>query len=74
MAETLGVDLISNPKRLANPDLACRSAGWFWSVNQLNGDADRDDVRTVTRVINGGYNGLDDRIQLLQAAKRVLKV
>lgn len=68
----LGVDLISNPKRLADPDLACRSAGWYWSTRQLNGDADRDDVRTVTRVINGGYNGLDDRIHLLQAAKRAL--
>ncbi|XGV98783.1 MAG: glycoside hydrolase family 19 protein [Leptolyngbya sp. BL-A-14] len=70
----LGVDLINNPTKLASPELASRSAGWFWATNQLNGDADNDDVRTVTRVINGGYNGLDDRIQLLQAAKRVLKV
>lgn len=70
----LGVDLINNPKRLADPDLASRSAGWYWSTRQLNGDADRDDVRTVTRVINGGYNGLDDRIQLLQAAKKALGV
>ncbi|WP_421658373.1 glycoside hydrolase family 19 protein [Leptothermofonsia sp. ETS-13] len=70
----LGVDLISNPKRLADPDLASRSAGWYWSTRQLNGDADRDDVRTVTRVINGGYNGLEDRIHLLQAAKRALGV
>jgi putative chitinase len=71
--KALGVDLINNPTQLASPDLASRSAGWFWATNQLNGDADNDDVRTVTRVINGGYNGLDDRIQLLQAAKRVLK-
>lgn len=72
--KALGVDLINSPTKLAEPDLASRSAGWFWSINQLNGDADNDDVRTVTRVINGGYNGLDDRIQLLQAAKHVLKV
>ncbi|MGQ9871626.1 glycoside hydrolase family 19 protein [Leptodesmis sp.] len=70
----LGVDLISNPTRLADPDLACRSAGWYWHSRQLNKDAARDDVRTVTRVINGGYNGLDDRIQLLTAAKRVLEI
>lgn len=70
----LGVDLINSPTRLSDPDLASRSAGWFWATNQLNGDADNDDVRTVTRVINGGYNGLDDRIALLQAAKQVLKV
>ena len=70
----LGVDLISNPKRLADPDLASLSAGWVWSVNQLNGAADNDDVTTVTRVIIGGYNGLDDRIQLLQAAKKVFGI
>lgn len=70
----LGVDLVSNPTRLADPDLASRSAGWYWSTRKLNPDADRDDVRTITRVINGGYNGLDDRIQLLAAAKRVLGI
>jgi putative chitinase len=68
------VDLVSNPTRLADPDLACRSAGWYWRTRKLNPDADRDDVRTVTYVINGGYNGLDDRIQLLAAAKRVLGI
>jgi putative chitinase len=72
--QALGVDLINNPTRLADPDLASRSAGWFWNSNQLNGDADRDDVRTVTRVINGGYNGLEERMQFLQAAKKVLGV
>lgn len=72
--KALGIDLVSNPKRLADPDLACRSAGWFWTTRRLNPDADRDDVHTVTRVINGGYNGLDDRIQLLSAAKRVLGI
>lgn len=69
----LGVDLINSPKRLANPDLACRSAGWYWDTHKLNRDADRDDVYTITRVINGGYNGLDDRQELLASAKRVLK-
>ncbi|NJP10369.1 MAG: glycoside hydrolase family 19 protein [Leptolyngbyaceae cyanobacterium RU_5_1] len=70
----LGVDLVSNPKRLAEPDLACRSAGWYWDTRQLNRDADRDDVKSVTRIINGGYNGLDDRTRLLSAAKQALKV
>lgn len=70
----LGVDLIANPKRLAEPDLACRSAGWYWDTQKLNPDADRDDVLTITKVINGGTNGLGDRTQLLQMAKRVLRV
>jgi putative chitinase len=72
--KALGIDLVSNPTKLASPDLASRSAGWFWASKQLNNDADHDDVRTVTRVINGGYNGLDDRMQLLKTAKRVLNV
>lgn len=68
----LGVDLINNPQLLANFDLACLSAGWFWGKSRLNGDADRDDVLTITRIINGGTNGLADRRSYLARAKRVL--
>lgn len=70
----LGVDLVANPARLEDPDLACRSAAWFWATHQLNPLADRDDVEAITEVINGGWNGLSDRIQLLATAKRVLSV
>ncbi len=67
----LGVDLINNPQLLANFDLACLSAGWFWGKSRLNGDADRDDVLTITKIINGGTNGLADRKSYLARAKRV---
>jgi putative chitinase len=70
----LGIDLINHPNRLAEPELACRSAGWFWSTHELNRDADRDDAETITRIINGGYNGLDDRMRLLASAQRVLNM
>lgn len=73
-SKALGVDLIQHPQKLADPELAALSAGWFWSTNQLNGDADQDDVRTVTKIVNGGYNGLDDRKKLLQAAKKALGI
>jgi predicted chitinase len=66
------VDLINNPQLLANFDLACLSAGWFWGKSRLNGDADRDDILTITRIINGGTNGLADRRSYLARAKRVL--
>jgi putative chitinase len=72
--EALGVDLLANPTRLADDDLACRSAGWFWSTRNLSSFADRDDVDTVTYRINGGYNGYDDRLQYLDSAKAVLGV
>jgi len=68
------VDLINNPKRLADFDLAARSAGWFWNREGLNEFADRDDVTQITRIINGGYNGLDDRKAYLSRAKRVFRI
>lgn len=73
-SKALGVDLVHHPQRLADPELAALSAGWFWSTNQLNRDADKDDVKTITKVVNGGYNGLDDRKKLLRAAKKALGI
>jgi len=49
------------PDLVALPELAAESAGWFWVTNGLNKLADTGDVKVVTRRINGGYNGLDDR-------------
>lgn len=70
----LGVDLLAEPTKLAAPELATRSAGWFWKAHGLNRYADADLFGTLTKRINGGYNGLDDRIILWLAARRVLKV
>lgn len=70
--DALGVDLIANPERLSDPDLACRSAGWFWNTRNLSNFADRDDFDTITYRINGGDNGYDDRLYYLDIAKRVL--
>ncbi len=68
----LSVDLINNPRRLGDFDLACLSAGWYWDTRNLNSYADRDDVLTITKIINGGTNGLADRESYLARAKRVL--
>jgi putative chitinase len=40
---------------------AAQSACWFWSENKLNRFADATDLRGMTRVINGGYKGMEDR-------------
>jgi putative chitinase len=72
--EALGVDLIAKPERLAEPDLACRSAGWFWNTRNLSAFADRDDVDTITYRINGGYNGYDERVEFLHSAKSILEI
>ncbi|KAB5625776.1 glycoside hydrolase family 19 protein [Pseudomonas putida] len=55
-----------------DPFLAVDVAGWFWDSRKLNTYADKDDVKEVTRRINGGFNGLDDRIAYLTRAKWLL--
>ena len=59
-----------NPTLLASdPELAVDVAVWFWATRGLNEPADRDDLRLITRRINGGYNGLADRAAHLAQAK-----
>jgi putative chitinase len=57
----LGLDLIAQPELLEQPGPAARSAGWFWHRNGLNRPADARDIATITRRINGGLTGLQDR-------------
>ena len=54
-------EALSDPDSVAEPELAALSAGWFWSRNGLNALADAKDIVGMTRRINGGTNGLDDR-------------
>jgi len=55
----LGVDLLGNPDWLGTPKYAALSAGWYWHKKNLN--ALVDDIETMTKRINGGTIGLDDR-------------
>ena len=70
--DALGVDLVAEPERLEQPDLAARSAGWFWDSRNLNKLADLGDARAITKKINGGINGLQDRLTYLQLAQERL--
>jgi putative chitinase len=70
--KALGVDLLANPSKLETPELAARSAGWFWASNGLNRFADNGDFVGLTRRINGGTNGLADRQAIWVRAKAVL--
>jgi putative chitinase len=69
--KALGVDLVANPEKLAEPGLAARSAAWFWKAHGLNELADAGQFETVTKRINGGLNGYADRLGLWEAAKAV---
>lgn len=68
----LGLDLVNRPELLEQPVNACRSAAWFWKKHGLNELADAGDQVRVTKRINGGTNGLADRLALFEVAQRVL--
>ena len=70
--KALGLDLLAKPELLEQTVNACRSAGWFWQANGLNLLADAGDQVKVTRRVNGGTNGLAERLALFAVAKRVL--
>jgi len=57
----IGIDLVRLPELIAEPPFAVESACWFWKTNGLNALADKNDIIAVTKRINGGTNGLDDR-------------
>jgi putative chitinase len=67
--KALGVDLVNNPTLAAEPALSLKIACEYWKRRNINPDCDRDDVQAVTRKVNGGLNGLSDRIALTQKAK-----
>jgi putative chitinase len=63
--------LLFEPDRLAEPETACRSAGWFWETNGLNRLADKGNFLLITKRINGGTNGWKERVEYYERAKRV---
>jgi putative chitinase len=68
----IGVDLLADPTLLLDPRYAALSAGWFWRKRDLNSLADSGDVETMTKRINGGLIGLDDRKAKISKALSVL--
>jgi putative chitinase len=69
---SIGVDLLSNPGLLNTPEYAALSAGWFWNKKGLNALADAGDFETMTKRINGGTLGLEDRKAKIAKALSVL--
>jgi putative chitinase len=68
----LGLDLITHPELLEQPVNACRSAAWFWKTHGLNELADAGDQVRITRRINGGTNGLAERLAYFEIAEKVI--
>jgi putative chitinase len=70
--KALGVDFIMDPDLVATPKYAAMTAGWFWNTQKINQYADVQDWVTMTKRINGGTIGLDDRIKHIMQALQIL--
>lgn len=67
-------DVVANPQLLEQPIGAVKSGMWYWLTRRLNPAADKDDVVAVTKLINGGTNGLDSRKKYLARAKKMFNL
>jgi putative chitinase len=70
--DKLGVDLVGNPDLAATPQYAFSTAGLFWKSNGLNELADVQDFGAITKRINGGLTGLQERQKYYEIAKNAL--
>jgi len=73
ISDDFGIDFVTYPDFLECPRYAALSAGWFWDEHDLNKLADSESFTLITRVINGGTNGLLDRKAYYRKALEVLK-
>lgn len=70
--KALGVDFVKEPDLVATPQYAALTAAWFWSTHDCNRLAELQDWKALTKKINGGHIGLDDRIKHTNHALAVL--
>jgi putative chitinase len=72
----LGIDCLEHPTLLSQAENACRASAWWWADHKLNQLADlgtQDAYKKITKIINGGYTGWEDRLALYNKAREVLK-
>lgn len=72
--DKIGVDLVDNPDLAKTSDNSMLIALEYWKDKNLNQFADLDDIKTITKRINGGFNGLTERTEYLNRAKEYLNI
>lgn len=72
IGDYIGVDLYSDPSLINDPRYALAGALWFWNKHKLNQLADKNDLKSITRRVNGGYNGYEDRMRLFNKVYKLL--
>lgn len=70
--QALGLPLVEQPEIVMDPDVGARVAGWYWQSRGLGPLADLGELEAITRKINGGTHGLEDRRRYLNTALKVL--
>lgn len=73
-SKAMGIDLINKPEQLEVPDKAVEIGMVYWNWRGLNKYADSDNLKEITRRLNGGYNGLESRAYELKKLKRALDI
>jgi len=74
VGKALGLPLESMPRMIEQPNIAARSAGYFWKIHDLNAAADAGDFAHITKKINGALTGEAERVKYWEAAKVLLAV
>jgi len=69
--EILDIDLEAEPERAKEPAISLAVAFAYWTESDINPAADADDIAQVTKLINGGRNGLAERTRYLEKAKGI---
>lgn len=72
--DRLGLDLVAQPDKAADPEVSLHIACLYWQDRRINPLADVDDVAAVTRKINGGRNGLGERAAYTQRLKALFGI
>lgn len=73
ISKALGMDFISKPEMLEQPEYATRASAWWWEKHGLNELADKQLFETITRRVNGGLNGYPSRLAFYNKALEVIK-
>ena len=69
---SLGVDFWANPDLVATPKYAALTAGWFWDTHKCNDATQAQDWVKLTKIINGGIIGIEERLKHINQALSVL--
>jgi len=74
LSKDVKIDYLNEPDLLLNESDAMVASLWFWKRNNLNAFADSDDINMITKRVNGGFNGINHRKELLEKYKKTYAI